>query len=199
MTRTLVLATTVALALPLAAFGTAARAEPTPLAGVHVGVDLSRTSLESRQSAAAPEKDRKGIAIRAHVGYDVPIGPLLVGGEVGLGSGGRTVTVTGADGSRFSVDPGRNFDLSGRAGVLVVPGAVVYGRVGYAWLRTRQTGTTGTTELFSVKRTNAGMTYGGGVEVAVGGPVSVRAEYTHARYTANLKQDRLSVGASLRF
>jgi opacity protein-like surface antigen len=199
MTLTRVLATIAALAIPLATFSTTVRAEPTPLAGLHVGVDLSRSALEARQTGSTVEKDRKGVAVRAHVGYDVPIGPILLGGELGVGTGGRTVSIADANGDRFSVDPGVAYDLSGRAGVLVVPGALVYGRVGYAWLRTRQTATDRTTELFSLKRTNAGVTYGGGIEVAVAGPIALRAEYTHARYTSRLKQDRLSLGASLRF
>jgi outer membrane immunogenic protein len=201
MTVTRVLATIAALAIPLTASSTAvhAQAAPSPLAGLHVGVDISRVSLEARQSSSTAEKDRKGVALRAHVGYDMPIGPIMLGGEVGVGSGGRTVSIANADGGRFQVNPGVGYDISGRAGVLVVPGALVYGRIGYAWLRTRQSASDRTGELFNLKRTNAGLTFGGGIEVAIAGTFAVRAEYTHARYTNQLKQDRLSFGTSLRF
>jgi outer membrane immunogenic protein len=187
-----------ALLAPVAA--QAQDAGRSPLAGPHIGVDIVRDSLEANEPTSTRDADRKGFGGRINVGYDAVIGNVgLIGAEIGVGTGGRTVDQASLAGGRYRVDPGFTYDATVRAGIAPGGGFALYGRAGYRWLRTEQSVTGQTLGNFSRKVTEKGFTYGAGGEFAVSPNFSVRAEFNHTKYSRDLRQNKISLGAAFRF
>ncbi len=173
--------------------------------GAKVGVDISRvrTSLRGDPGniGATDKSARNGVGYRGYVGYDVQLGnTFVVGAEAGIGGGGRAVTQTGARG-RTTVDPGLTYDISARAGIVPAPGLLLYGRVGYRWLRTDQKTSLSLPNAGTVsnRRTEGAVTYGAGAEVLVSPSFSLRAEYNRTPYSRNVRANALSIGGAFRF
>lgn len=172
----------------------------TSLAGFHIGADAVRDALEARQPTNTREADRNGYGGRAHVGYDAVVGDIiLVGAEIGVGSGGRTVDQASLAGGRYRVNPGMTYDATARIGIAPGGNFALYGRAGYRWLRTEQTVSGQTSGNFTSRETERGFTYGGGAEVAVSQNFAIRAEYNRTEFSQNLRQSRISLGVSFRF
>jgi outer membrane immunogenic protein len=162
--------------------------------GAKVGVDVSRvrTSLlgDPGNIGATNKSAKNGVGFRGYVGYDLQVGnTFVVGAEAGIGGGGKAVTQTGARG-RYTVDPGLTYDISARAGIVPAPGLLLYGRIGYRWLRTDQ--------KTVLSLANAG-TYGAGAEILASPSFSLRAEYNRTPYSRNFKANALSIGGAFRF
>jgi outer membrane immunogenic protein len=187
-----------ALLVPVAA--QAQEGERSPLAGAHIGVDIVRDSLEANQPTSTRDKDRRGFGGRVNVGYDAVIGKIaLIGAEIGIGKGGRTVDQASLAGGRYKVDPGLTYDATARLGIAPGGGFALYGRTGYRWLKTEQSVTSQTLGNFSRKLTEKGFTYGGGAEYAVSPNFSLRAEFNHTKFSKDLRQNKISLGAAVRF
>jgi outer membrane immunogenic protein len=165
------------------------------LQGPHVGVEIFRNSLE------ANEARKKGFGGRVHAGYDAVLGNfVLVGAEIGAALGGKTVDQASlVTPGRFKVDPGLSYDATARLGITPTNGLAVYGRAGYRWLRTEQSVTGQAANNFTRKVTEKGFTYGGGVEYAATDNLSFRVEYDRTKFSDNLRQSKISLGASIRF
>lgn len=174
--------------------------ERSRLAGAHIGVDVTRDSLEASQPTSTRDTDRKGFGGRVNVGYDAVIGNIaLIGAEIGIGKGGRTVDQASLAGGRYKVDPGLNYDATARLGIAPGGGFALYGRAGYRWLRTEQSVTGQALGNFSRKVTEKGFTYGGGAEFAVSKNFSLRAEFNRTKFSKDLRQNKISLGAAIRF
>lgn len=181
-----------------------AQAEEAPeqWTGLKAGIEVSRDRLsiagDPGNVGAGPRRARNGVGYRGFVGYDVQLGGLVIGGEAGIAGGDRTVTQTGTRG-QYLVNPGLSYDLSARAGVVVAPALLVYGRVGHRWLQTDRTviAANGTRTLR--EQTDGGISYGGGAEVQIGRSFLLRAEYARTPYDRQLKSNRFAIGAGIRF
>jgi outer membrane immunogenic protein len=170
------------------------------LSGPHIGIDAVRDSLEANQPTSRIDKSRKGFGGRAHVGYDAVLGGMaLIGGEIGIGTGGRTIDQVSLGGGRYKVNPGLTYDATARIGIAPGGRFALYGRTGYRWLKTEQSITGQTIGNFNRKLTEKGFTYGGGAEAAISGNLSVRAEFNRTKFSRDLRQNKISIGASLRF
>lgn len=174
--------------------------ERNPLAGAHIGVDVVRDSLEANQPTSTRDADRRGFGGRINAGYDIVLGNIaLIGAEIGVGTGGRTVDQASLSGGRYRVDPGLTYDATARLGIAPGGGFALYGRAGYRWLKTGQSVTGQTLGNFSRKVTEKGFTYGGGAEYAVSSAVSLRAEFNRTNFSRDLSQNKISLGAAFRF
>lgn len=197
--NTLKFLTLAALAtVPTTAF--AQDAERNPLEGFKLGIDVTRDANQIRQTGGTLDAKRNGIGVRGFAGYDAAIGRMaIVGAEVGVGTGGRTSDQLSIGGGRYRVDPGLTYDVTARAGLVPTTGLLIYGRTGYRWLRTTQTITGQATGNGSTKVTEKGFTYGGGLEYALNPNLSLRAEFNRTNYDRTFKQNKVSVGAAIRF
>jgi opacity protein-like surface antigen len=174
--------------------------ENSPFAGAHIGIEVMRDSLEANQPASTRDADRNGFGVRVNAGYDAVVGNFaLIGAEIGIGTGGKTVDQASLAGGRFKVDPGLTYDATARLGIVPVSGFALYGRAGYRWLKTEQAVTGQTLGNFTQKVTEKGFTYGVGAEYAVSPIISVRAEFNRTKYSPDLRQNKISLGAAFRF
>ena len=186
---------------------TAALAQDTdrfPFAGPHVTIEAARDSNEAEQPGSlrtTKGKDRSGIAVRGAAGYDVALGGIgIIGVEAGIGTGGKTINQRSlAAVGQYRVNPGLTYDITARAGFAPTPNILIYGRGGYRWLRTEQSITSQATGNRTFKRTEKGLTYGGGLEFAVSENLSLRGEFNRTKYSKDLRQNKISLGASIRF
>ncbi len=171
------------------------------LEGFHLGIDGFRDSLEANQPTSTRDVSRKGYGGRVNAGYDVVLGNIiLVGAEIGAGIGGKTVDQPSLlAGGRYKVDPGLSYDATARLGIAPGGKFAIYGRAGYRWLRTQQSVTGQATGNFNRKETERGFTYGGGVEFAATESLSLRAEFNRTKFSDNLRQNKISLGAAIRF
>lgn len=184
--------------------GAPALAEPTSnFEGFHAGIEagLQRNKAE----ATAPGDVRlsetdTGYALRGFAGYDWrPAERMVVGGELGLGLGGPTVS--GSSGTaRLSADPGLTFDASARAGFLATDNALIYGRVGYANASVEVTAENSAADpaRFTRDRREGGLLLGAGAEFAVRESLNIRLEYRRADL-GDLTSNQVLVGGALRF
>ncbi|OAN98189.1 hypothetical protein A8B75_19890 [Sphingomonadales bacterium EhC05] len=184
---------------PIQAF--AASGDENMLQGPHVGIDVVRDANEARQPTSTSNASRSGFGGRVHVGYDAVIGDvILVGAEIGFGLGGKTIDQASfVQPGRYKVNPGLTYDATARLGFSPVNGLAVYGRGGYRWLRTEESVAGQTSDNISRKQTEKGFTYGGGVELALSEKFSLRAEFNRTKFNKNLRQNKVSLGASIRF
>lgn len=171
--------------------------------GFHVGVEATRDSNGVRQPGAATTVDRQsrgGFGVRGFAGYDLAIGEtVVIGAEAGIGKGGRTVDQRSLGGGRYRVDPGLSYDATGRIGIVPTAGLMLYGRAGYRWLETKRDIVGQTLGNARTKLTEKGFTYGGGAEVSVTNGLSLRAEFNRTNYDPNFRQNKVSVGALVKF
>jgi outer membrane immunogenic protein len=192
---------TIAVALLTPAMAQAEDGDRNPLTGPKVGIEVTRDANQIRQTAGTLDAKRNGFGIRGFAGYDMAIGNVaIIGGEMGIGKGGRTSDQASLlAGGRYRVDPGLTYDATARIGFIPVENLMVYGRGGYRWLQTKQVISGQAAGNGTTKVTQKGFTYGGGLEYAVTPNIGLRAEFNRTNYDRNFKQNKISVGASLRF
>jgi outer membrane immunogenic protein len=174
--------------------------ERSSLAGAHIGVDVARDSLEANQPASTDDADRKGFGGRVNLGYDAVVGNIvLIGAEIGIGKGGRSVDQASPAGGRYKIDPDLTYDATARLGIAPGGGFALYGRAGYRWLKTEQSLTGQTLGNFNRNVTEKGFTYGGGAEFAISSNFALRAEFNRTKFSNDLRQNKISLGAAVRF
>jgi outer membrane immunogenic protein len=122
----------------------------------------------------------------AELGYDVQLGPVVVGAYVGVDNSGtsRCLEIVGDD--LGCLESGRNLYAGGRAGIVVNDNILIYGRGGYS--RGRHSlaydGDTdvATNPIYVIADSSGGTHYGGGVEMAFTPNFYGRVEYVRTRY-----------------
>lgn len=175
-------------------------AERHALAGAHIGVDVAYDWLKANQPTSTRTASRNGFGGRVNVGYDAVLGgAALIGAEIGIGTGGRTVDQASLAGGRYQVNPGLTYDATARLGFAPDDSFAVYGRAGYRWLKTEQSVTGQALDNFTRKVTEKGFTYGVGAEFAVSPNFSLRAEFNRTKFSKDLRQNKVSLGAAIRF
>ena len=175
-------------------------AERSPFTGPHVAVEANRDFNEAQQTPTSPERKRAGYGFRGAAGYDAALGSkAIIGAEIGVGTGGRTISQPSLGGGTYRVNPGVTYDLTGRAGIAPIDKLLIYGRGGYRWLKTRQDITGQALGNTSFKLTEKGFTYGAGVEAALTKNIALRAEFDRTNYSKNFSQNKAAIGAVIRF
>ena len=200
MKRILTLA---ALAAGLAA--TPALAQGNAPGGFYIGAlgGYEGIDVDSADGTATASADSAVYGINA--GYDLSLGSAFVGVEGELStSGNGTQFPSSFTGARDSLDANGQYYLGARAGVALTPGIAAYGKVGYTSLSTRAFTSSGS--LAELKDNAGGLRFGGGVQVALPGPLEGRLEYRHSRYKdladgtyGDATTDQVVAGLGVRF
>ncbi|MGV3481857.1 MAG: outer membrane protein [Sphingobium sp.] len=196
-----ILVAAVCVMVPAGAF--AQSADEGSFSGMKVGVSADYRSHEAEypltRIGTTIDRDRAGFGYRAHAGFDMELGHMLViGAEAGLGRGGKRLRAKSATGE-YSLTPGWSWDVSGRAGILPANNILVYGRAGYSWLRVREKTDFVATATKDIRTgaTESGFLYGGGIETAIAPGFFVRAEYNRVNYRDGLRASRTQLGMAI--
>lgn len=149
-------------ALALALVPGMASAEPFsgPYAGVEAG--LGKLKTEGSTLIGPFKRTDETAVVSAVAGYRMPLGeelPVVLGVE-----GNAGIHTNGGD---------ARYGIAGTAGVKIGDAALLYGKVGYAWLDGVQTGAGEGID---------GLLLGGGAELALTDSISARAEYRYIDY-----------------
>jgi outer membrane immunogenic protein len=179
--------------------------------GPRVEARLAYDSVEAAVESGDPfatEDGESAISYGGELGYDVQLGPAVVGAYGGLeGSNLRTCgEVFGGD--EGCIGQGRNLYVGARAGVAVAPRVLIYGKAGYS---------NGSIDVsyngngfgdFDVTEDFGGYHLGIGGEFAVTSRFYGRIEYVHTDYGefefdtddfGNFTRGQVMVGVGLRF
>jgi outer membrane immunogenic protein len=126
---------------------------------------------------------RDGFAYGVAAGYDLALAPRITAGvEVSLGD--STASGTG-------VEVSRDLAASLRAGYVLTPRVLAFGKVGYASTRFETAGVGAALE---------GVRFGGGLEFAATPNTYISAEYQRTEYEQNVGgRDAAMVGVGFRF
>lgn len=144
-----------------------------PFTGPRAGVTLAYDKIGGEE----------GFGYGVTAGYDLALAPRITGGvEVSLGDS----TVDDAN-----LDVSRDLAASLRAGYVVNPRVLAFGKVGYASTRFETNGVGAALE---------GVRYGGGLEFAATPTTYISAEYQRTEYEQNIGgRDAAVVGIGFRF
>ncbi len=169
-------------------------------------IGLESGLLKNNIKVAAPgnvdfDVDYTGLALRAYAGYDIHMSDsFVVGGELGLGRGIKHTDKAGT--ASFSVDQGLMLDASLRAGLLLSPNWLVYGRAGYSTsnldISVANTAANSPAPRRAIDESTSGLLLGGGVELALNESMRMRLEYRRADY-GDFETSQAVLAAAIRF
>lgn len=180
-----------ALAAAIAVAAPAIAAEPFngPFVGVEAG--WQQDGFSERSNGVTFSANADGFRYGAFLGYDFRAGSNAVAGlEVGLSD--STAKSELLDGRAD-----RTVDVTARAGALVSPTSLLYGRAGYSNAR-------GSDFDGNFGETRDGWLLGAGYEVMLGTSASARLEYNYSQYDdadtgVTPKRHALKAGVAFRF
>jgi outer membrane immunogenic protein len=159
--------------------------------------------VESADGTATASADSAVYGVSA--GYDLSLGSAFVGveGELSTSSGDTQFPST-FTGARDSLEANGQYYVGARAGFALTPGIAAYGKVGYTSLSTKAFTSAGT--LAELEDNADGLRFGGGVQVALPGPLEGRVEYRRSRYKdigdgtyGDATTDQVVAGLGVRF
>jgi len=166
-----------------------------PRAEVHLGWDqlgVDHDGLKGHED---------NVAYGFGVGYDMPLGSMLVGGvEANLDFSEISRTDRGtANGTAYSahVKAGRDIDISARFGTMIGDNFLLYGKAGYSNSRLKVRTTAGSASL-GYSENNDGLRLGAGGEFAFG-QAFAKVEYRYTNYESGFDRDQVFLGLGWRF
>jgi len=204
----------VKLSLFVAAAGTMLVASPAyaQFSGPRIEGRLAYEAVEATIGTGDPlaTGDEEAIAYGGEVGYDLNLGPAVVGAYAGIeGSNLRTCEEVFGD-DEGCVNQGRNLYVGARVGFSVAPRVMVYAKGGYSdgSIDINYDGGTGGFPDFETSDSFGGYHVGVGGEVALISGLYGRIEYVHTDYGefrfdpetfGELTRGQVMVGAGWRF
>lgn len=168
--------------LSLAAVAAACISTPSVAqSGLYIGGIAGYEGIRIESADGSLTAEASSAVYGLNAGYDLALGNAFVGieGEVST-SGGSTEFPDSFSGARESLEANAQYYAGARAGVALTPGLAAYGKLGYTSLST--TAFTSSGSLDELKENSSGLRYGGGVQLALKGPLAARVEYRRSRY-----------------
>lgn len=153
------------------------------LVGVQAGA-VRRSGL-LRFSGTSLKGHETDVSVGGFAGYDLRLGPAVIGVQAEINNGAGAFQQNDRAGTFNTVDPHWGYGLSARAGVVVTPTLLLYGRAGYAAERYEEIYGGPTITVFAPPpppKWKGGLMLGGGAEMAIAPRFTVRAEYRHNDY-----------------
>ena len=166
----------------LAAIAVASASTPAlAQSGFHVGAIAGYEDINVDSADGSLTADAGSAVYGVAAGYDLGLGSAFVGVEGELStSDGSTRFPDSFSGARDSLEAGGQYYVGARAGVALSPGISAYGKLGYTSLSTKAFTSSGS--LDELEENAGGLRFGGGLQVALPGPLEARLEYRRSRY-----------------
>ncbi len=147
-----------------------------PYFGLHGSLNQRQVDIRN-----IPDEDDTGAMYGGHIGYNIGLGPVVLGIESEANYSGSSIAITTANGTTATLDADWTGSLRGRIGLPIGP-ALIYATAGWAWSNNTLVaksvlGTSKTTET-----TEDGIVYGLGAETFLLPNISVRAEFLSIDY-----------------
>ena len=173
--------------------------------GLYVGAIGGYEGIDVESADGTVTADADSAVYGVNAGYDLSLGSAFVGVEGELStSGGETTFPGSVAAARDGLEANGQYYIGARAGIALTPGIAAYGKVGYTALDTKAFTTAGT--LGDLEDNADGLRFGGGVQVALPGPLEVRVEYRRSKYKdvgdgsfGDATTDQVVAGLGLRF
>lgn len=170
--------------------------------GVHLGVGVNQQDLHFNDRKDDSRGHGAGAGVQLTADYDrVVSNRWVLGAEAALGDGGPRVKTWSPSSASYTeqIRPDVDFRASVRAGYLLTPATLLYGRVGYDWQGlSHRLLTTVALEDHHDGRAN-GPFVGVGVEQALSNRLGVRLEYDRLDHEHGLNSDDVTLSAHLKF
>lgn len=185
---------TALLALPALAAAMPAAAQRAPFTGLRVEGNLGWDRLQN-------DGHSDDITYGISGGYDVNMGPALVGIEAGIDdsdnkscSGAETVVSP-----RFCAKAARDIYVGGRVGKVINPRTLIYAKAGYTNARMKLTADDGDDRVTLAHTNLDGVRLGAGAEYALSPNSYVKAEYRYSNYEQGFSRNQVVGGFGFRF
>ncbi len=170
------------------------------------GGRIAMTDPDDADATLAASTSQDKIGYGAELGYDVQLGPVVVGAYAGIDNSGTSSCLEIVGDDLGCLDSGRNLYAGGRAGVVVAGNLLVYGRGGYSRGRYSLAYDgdidVATSPIYVIADSAGGYHYGGGLEMAFTPNFYGRVEYVRTRYhrleTVNPLDDDIDVAIRAR-
>lgn len=203
--KTILTSTTFAAASAAAMCAAPAMAQTAPEGGIYVGVLAGYEGLDVESADGSVTADADSSVYGITAGYDYPLGSAFIGVEAELAKSDGTATFPSSfTGARESLESESQYYIGARAGVALTPGIAAYGKVGYTSIDL--TAFTSSGSLDELDENAGGLRFGGGVQVALPGPLEARLEYRRSRYKdlddgtyGDATSDQVVAGVGIRF
>lgn len=186
---------TALLALPLLAAAAPVAAQRAPFTGLRVEGNLGWDRLQS--DGGHSDDVMYGIS----GGYDMQMGPALVGIEAGIDDSDNKSCVgaeTAAD-PRICAKAARDIYVGGRVGTVLNPRTLLYAKAGYTNARAKITADDGDDRVTLGHEDLDGVRLGAGAEYAIGPNTYLKAEYRYSNYEQGFSRNQVVGGFGLRF
>jgi len=176
----------IALVALLGASASAAQAQTGLRAEAQIGWDHpSADVLASDSSGSINVSDGKdGFSYGGEIGYDLPVGPAIVGAYANLSGATTRECMEVYGGDEACVKAGRSISAGARVGVQLSEGVLLYAKGGYSSGRIRLSyrDPADPTYDFRLADNSDGYHVGGGVEVDVTRNVYAKLDYVRTNY-----------------
>jgi len=151
-----------------------------PSVGVQAGwIENKVRDPKTGLGVVSADTSKDSAVFGGYAAYDKEFGKFVLGAEIGANFGTSDTVSSSTGANRVMLDSKRSFDFTTRAGYLVTPKTLLYGRAGYTNDRVNTT-IVSPTLTGSASEDRDGWLVGGGVERMVTDHVSARLEYRYA-------------------
>ena len=131
--------------------------------------------------ATLKDGDDQGAQFGGHIGYNLGLGPIVLGLEGDASYDGSDLSFSTDNGGTANLSADWNGSVRARVGLPLGP-LMVYGTAGWAWTETKFVERTALGATATRETTNDGIVYGLGAEGFVLPGISVRAEFLNFDY-----------------
>jgi outer membrane immunogenic protein len=155
-------------------------------AGVVGGLDIVRPGSTEDSDVDGDDQSMEGALYGVEVGYDLPLGGVVLGLEAELNDTTGKTRTNSNDPNFFGygqVSTGRDIYAGVRLGFMASPTTMIYGKAGYTNARLNVLVDNGATETENNFQLD-GWRLGAGVEKSIGRNTYAKVEYRYSNYTA---------------
>lgn len=154
-------------------------------AGVVGGLDIVRPGSTEDSDVDGDDQSMEGALYGVEVGYDIPLGGVVLGLEAELNDTTGKTRTNSTDPNFFGygqVSTGRDIYAGARLGFMASPSTMLYAKAGYSNARLNVLVDNGATETENNFQLD-GWRLGAGVEKSIGRNTYAKLEYRYSNYT----------------